>query len=308
MLLYINNSILDYNENCNYLVNDYYKYIVDIIKNILKNNNLNIVVIFYDDEKYNFTPLNKNDSLKKKIIIEFNYEHTLVKIGGRDSDNFPQGNINSNDKNNNYLVRIHRYTNIKKADIIIDYSIPNIHNIKESTLFEEISEKMIYISPSIYDTYFIKDNRNNITLTTFVNTTQPRRANLLKKIGIKKIQHINVSNCFNKENLQTIYKNTKILINIHQTDHHHTFEELRVLPALQCGVIVICENSPLNELVPYNDYIIWESYENILDKVNEVLNNYDFFHNFIFNETKLKKLNELNYDNYNRLENKICQK
>ena len=79
---------------------------------------------------------------------------------------------------------------------------------------------------------------------------------LLNQIKQKGITYINVNNCFEKDKLQTLYKNTKILINIHQTDHHHTFEELRVLPALQCGVLVICEHSPLSNLIPGNDYII----------------------------------------------------
>ena len=95
-------------------------------------------------------------------------------------------------------------------------------------------------------------------------------------------QFLNVNNCFIKNDLQNLYKNTKILINIHQTEHHHTFEELRVLPALQCGVIVISENSPLSELVPYNDYIIWTSYDKILEKTIEIINNYDYFHDLIW--------------------------
>jgi hypothetical protein len=93
---------------------------------------------------------------------------------------------------------------------------------------------------------------------------------------------------------------------MHQNDDYNTFEELRILPALQNGVIVICENSPLSEMIPYNDYIIWSKYENILDKVNEVINKYDYYHDFIFYKEKKHKLddfNNINYDNLNKIIN-----
>ena len=74
---------------------------------------------------------------------------------------------------------------------------------------------------------------------------------------------------------------------------------------MQSGVIVICENSPLSNLIPYHDYIIWSTYENILDKVVEVINNYDFFYNEIFVKEKKKKLDEFNMINYHTLHEKI---
>jgi hypothetical protein len=151
----------------------------------------------------------------------------------------------------------------------------------------------------------LKENRNISSLTTFINIHEQRRFKLLQNMQNKKINHINVNNCFDKQNLQQLYKNTKILINIHQTDHHHTFEELRVLPALECGVIVISEKSPLYELVPYNDYIIWLTYEEIIDKLIHVINNYDYYHEFIFNKEKKQKLNTFNTINYNTLKDAI---
>lgn len=112
---------------------------------------------------------------------------------------------------------------------------------------------------------------------------------------------MNINNCFDKNKLQNIYKNTKIIINIHQTPHHNSFEELRALPALECGVIVISENSPLNELIPYNNLIIWTNYDNIIDKVKEVINNYDYYHDKIFSTENIKILNNLSNKNYDVL-------
>lgn len=305
----IHNSYLYCRSNFG-IVNDYYQYIVNLIKHVLENNpKINVNILFGGENE------NENDHKNNKTIrIQLNYEHTLVKQGGRDSMGVPVGNIkyvdDCDDDTNNYLVRIHKFNELNRADIVIDYSMPNIHNIKMSNKFKEFSKKHIYISSAIYDDlYFIKENRNIITLTTFINIREPRRDKLLKnisRIGGLDIEHINVNNCFGKDALCKLYKNTKILINIHQTDHHHTFEELRVLPALQCGVIVICENSPLSELIPYNDLIIWSSYDDILHKVKDVIQNYDYFHDSIFNNEFAKiKLNGLNGINYNTLEKKI---
>ena len=101
------------------------------------------------------------------------------------------------------------------------------------------------------------------------------------------VDHKNINNCFSNEDLKKLYLDTKILINIHQTEHHDTFEELRVLPALLSGVIVISESSPLNNLIPYNDFIIWSSYDNIIETVKKIINNYDDYHNKIFKSTHL---------------------
>lgn len=102
------------------------------------NTDININIIFGNDI-FDF-----NNNNNKFIKIKLNYEHTLVKKGGRDTNNSPVGNILTDD-NDKYLVRIDRFQELNNADIIIDYSIPNIHNIKESNLFEYFCDKYIYI-------------------------------------------------------------------------------------------------------------------------------------------------------------------
>jgi len=275
--------------------------IVDYIKKFIYDNptiNINITIC---NNNYNFMNTNKT------IKININYEHTLVKKNGRDTSiNDLYGEVDDDD-NNKYLIRICKYDELNDSDIVIDYSIPNIINVNTCHLFNNFSKKYIYLSSSIYDTYFVKDNRNIPILTTFVDISQPRRNNLLSNISNLKLPHINVHNCFNKDNLQILYKNTKIMINIHQTPHHHTFEEFRVLPALECGIITICENSPLSESIPYHDYIIWSSYDNIIQKTIEVLNNYDYYHDLIFLQEKTYTLLELHNINYLKFSNTIKQ-
>ena len=289
MIIILNGSLLYYKDNYG-AINDYYQYIVSIIKQILINNDMNINISLCENYKFN----NNN----KTINININCEHTLVKRGNIGEN--PIGKILDNN-NNNYLIRIQNYSELYDSNIIIDYSIPNIYNVRSCDTFKTFSQKHIYISSSIYDCVWYKENRNINTLTTFLNINQPRRIQFLETIQ----NHTNIDNCFDKQSLCELYKNTKILINIHQTNDHDTFEELRVLPALECGVIVICEHSPLEQIIPYYDYIIWETYENIINKTNEILNNYNYYHDLIFLNKKKIKLQELKNQNYNTLNNQI---
>jgi hypothetical protein len=226
------------------------------------------------------------------IYFNINYEHTLVVPGGRDTGNSPHGQIPTiQNKNQNYLVRIDNYGRLVQSEIIIDYSIPNLINIDSSGLFSEYSNKTICISPLLYPQNTDKDNRSIQCLTTFINTEEPRRKRLIENLLKTPIlQHTNVNNCFNRESIIALYRNTRILINIHQTDHHHTCEELRILPALLSGVIVICEESPLYENIPYHDYIIWTKYEDIVDCVEKVQSNYDVYYSKFFEGENLNKL------------------
>ena len=300
MLYNANNSFMYYNDNLG-IINDYYQNIVAILKNILNNNpELQVNVLFCDN--YNFNNNNKT------LVFNINYEHTLVKIYGRSVPHeTPFGNI-KDDENNTYFVRIKDYDLLHSADLIIDYSNPNIHNVKSCPQYESFSNKHIYISASMYQPYFEKENRDILTLTTFISIEEPRRAELIKNLARETIQHKNIHNCFQENEMQHILQKTKILINIHQTPHHHTFEELRVLPALRSGVIVISETSPLIETIPYGDMIIWASYDNIVEKTKEVIHKYDFFYDTIFSKENIDRLCSLKKTNYDTLRNSIVEK
>lgn len=276
-------------------IKEYYNYIIELIKIICLENDLSCNFIVGGN--YNLDANYK--------IIKINYEHTLVVPGGRDSKNSPVGNIIFKNQVK-YLVRIVEYHNLNQSNIIIDYSLPNIENIKRSNLYDSFSKKLIYISPYLYMPYNDKVNRSNNLLTTFINPNEPRRKKLIQEILENGLSHENVNNCFESFKLMKLYRNTKILINIHQTDHHHTFEELRVLPALLCGVIVICEESPLKELIPYHSYLIWTKYEEIIDTIKYVNDNYEQLFNKIFIESNFKlDMNTLHTNNLRNLKEMI---
>ncbi len=281
-------------------IKDYYIYILSVIKYVINKNNLSINVIF-GNMIYDFNNNNKT------IKININYEHTLVKKGGRGiENNTPTGIIQYN-KDENYLVRIDNLNDHINSDIIIDYSNPNIYNVKSSGYYDDFSHKHIYISPSIYQSTYIKmENRKISSLTTFINVNEPRRHKLLENIkNYNQFNNININDCFDKNDIENLYRDTKVIINIHQTHHHDTFEELRCLPALQNGVIIVAEKSPLNNLIPYNDLIIWCEYDDIINKVKDILDNYEEYHSKIFTNDNVTIINNMIIENNKTMEYKI---
>jgi hypothetical protein len=208
-------------------------------------------------------------------------EHTLVKQGGRDSSDAKVGNIAIIDFDQKYLVRLDNTNNFINSDLIIDYSNCNIKNVE--SLYPDIATKMIYISPAWFPFYKHNIYRPINIATTFLNSGQPRRDELKQKLqSYFGDNYQNITGFFTQDDTRSAMLSCKILINIHQTPHHNTFEELRVLPAILCGVIVISEKSPLSHLVPYSKFVIWAGYEEIINTCKNVLQNYDEYHTKIF--------------------------
>jgi hypothetical protein len=297
---------------------DYGNYLNKLILDTLKINHFN-VNIYVKDHMGNIDNNTIKNNNNKNIFISVNYEHTLVKQEGRNATkcadiarNSPIGNIL--DKNGNkYLVRINKIDSLKDSHIIIDYSHTNIVNVKSIELYKDLSKKHICISPAFFENYHIKENRNINILTTFIDLREciplhkKNRIHFYNQLKSSKIKDLykNINNCFGLEKLERLYKNTKILINIRQSIYHHTIEEIRILPAIQLGVIVISQDAPLKEAIPYHDYIIWEPLENIIEKAYEVYQNYDKYFNLIYGSKNKKNLNEIHKDNINILTNKI---
>jgi hypothetical protein len=295
-------------------VKAYYEYISELIYRVLEETpSLALLAVFGTS-----LPAPRRQILetqyKKVVSIGMNIEHTLISPGGRGAKFAPLGIIpvvgaEEYEKiNEKYLVRIDNYSALRAKDIIVDYSVPNITNISESGIFDDFADKMVYIAPILYDqpiSSLSAQGRDIECLTTFINTSEPRRRALLLEAGPA---ITNVSNCFGSEALQKIYLRSKVMINIHQTPYHHTFEELRVLPALCCGIIVICERSPLSDRVPYSDFVVWTDYGSVLEKSREVLAKYDAYYASIFGGNRLQTLlDDMKEKNFDILRNSLCK-
>jgi hypothetical protein len=215
----------------------------------------------------------------KKHSICHETEHSLVLPGGRDLPmNTPMGKVPSmHDQNTTYTVRMCD-CELLHHDIVVQYSIPNILNFALSGLYQPSAiEKMVYIPAIEYDFEPFHKKRELTPFTTFNHPTRSRRNEILSTLWERGIRTINYKGISSKEDMMALYDSKAILINIHQTPHHHTMEELRLLPALLRGLVIVAEESPLITSVPYSDFIIWTSVDDMPSRVLDVITNYEVF-------------------------------
>jgi len=219
-------------------------------------------------------------------------EHTLVKPGGRDSEGFEAGvlPIPGDPNSTPYLARLINYEAMKKFDFIIEYSRINLVNIRGATKFGDLHDRLIHLSSALYQLSGTASDirkRNFNTVTNFGNAEEPRRKNFLEVMRSKEVPIQNIHSWY--EDVEELYRRTRILVNIRQTDHHDTLEELRVLPALRSGVIVISELAPCKELTRYSEFIIWGSLDELPEIIRNVQNNYEATWNSIFGTSKFAR-------------------
>jgi len=263
---------LAYTENeCEY-VKDYYDFISKKILELkLKDDFALLGLQEFDTKDYN--------------IIFINYEHNLVYPLASYSNTLIGNTPLIDNIEHNYLIRIEKPDHFVNCSYYIEYSQPNIENIKSHSLLDRFNYKIIYIPPILCEYSPKSENRNEYDVVTsfyILNPDGRPRRKIIHDILLSEIpKYHNIPKIFGNELYDNFYKKSKILVNIHQTDFHHTFEELRVLPALLNGLIVIAEDSPLKESIPYHEYIIWCKYEDIVSKTKEVLDNYEKYYDRI---------------------------
>ena len=248
--LRINKSELFYTSKWdNKNLNEYYQHILNNLILFLTNNNVPYSVNFGCDE------------ITKDINLDFQYEHTFIK-----------------NKDDEYSCTVYRFNELIKLQSVFEYSNANVNHIKTSEYFKENSDIFRYYPPLLYDiSNSDRDRNNRFKNCLTIHNSTIRRNNVHQKIDMDYYHNVCSGNVYCKNTMKNILNEYKILVNIHQTDMYGTLEELRVLPALMTGILVISEDSPYKEHIPFSNHIIWSSYDDIVDTINNVLENYDFF-------------------------------
>lgn len=270
--------ILFSSRNPEIVIRDYYFYIHKLLRANLNDVTKNCFV-FYDCKAFQFLSI-----FLPILQIDLQIEHTLVKPGGRGSDGCSAGALVISENSERYLVRIAHFSRLIKANIIFDYSRINLHNIRSNLVFQAYARKTFCISPTLYPLCTSMEGREGV-ITLFGNPDDSRRKRFLDSLKSYRVESHNVQGIYS--NIDAVYRQTRIVINIRQTEYHDTLEELRVLPALRSGAIVICESAPYVERTWYSNFILWGSLAELPELISDTKRNYNQIHAQIFGTTGL---------------------
>lgn len=214
--------------------------------------------------------------------IGFQIEHTLVKPGGGGSAGAPTSRTPLPDGRGFYLARLLDRARLARADIIIDYSLINLRHLSDCGGFEHELAKTIHLAPLLFAPDLAAQARPNPIISLFSDPTVGRRAEMLANCRAAGLTIRNIKRCFETESLRLALRSAEILVNVRRSEHHDTIEELRILPALLCGCLVICENGPLRDTLPYARFVIWCSIAELPATLADVSANADGWRSRLF--------------------------
>ena len=161
---------------------------------------------------------------------------------------------------------------------LIDYSFENIKKINELN----INYPLLFVpylynpenGPHIY-------NNDKIYDVCVIGEPSPKRSyvyNILKSRGIHIDNIIGWGN--NRDELLSKYK---ILLNIHYDESYNVFESIRCYPLIYNKTIIISEESIKSDTNYFlDDYVIFEKYDNLVNKVIEIIEKYDEYYKKIY--------------------------
>ncbi len=289
----VGNILFIYRINQEIVIFDYYQYVLGLLQ--AEGNQEQFLIVQLDTLRFkwfsNFAPI---------LSIGLQIEHTLIKKGTRGSEQAIAQGLPFHDGRSRYLVRIQNLQELIRSNRIIDYSRINLKQIKFASppLSGDYLKKNYCISPSLFAinqaSIFNLQQRTG-TITTFGNPSESRRAKFLNALLIRGIPVENITG--NYLDIESCYRSIRILVNIRQTEGHDTLEELRILPALRCGVIVINEEAPYQQWCRYSDFILSAPIENLPNLIQDVQNHYVKYHARIFTPaffTRMARLERTN--------------
>lgn len=261
----------------------WYEYCVGLFRAALRERDVARTVVIGNDAALPFAD-------KDALRIGLQFEHTLVKPGGRDSADAPTGVVPIGDGPERYLVRLANPRYLAALDVIVDYSRPNRANVERSGLHPDYAAKVIELAPLLYPAELAATPRSVPIAALFASRPGDRRDTLLAQLRASGLPVRRFQGVYSATGLRALFRRCAILVNLRQTDHHDTFEELRVLPALLCGVVVVSEDVPLRDSIPYHRHIVWSSRAALSDTVRATHENYAAVRAALFDDGRLDEV------------------
>ena len=239
---------------CNHSV---YKYMEDYILSFYKK--INAKIIIYDNSFSNIPEIN---NINIYIFVQSIPDELL-------------SNINNN-INNIYLINTEQLSYKKHYDRIneypkyikmLDYSMANLKYYDKKYYTKFLSYQINY--DEIYNLHKTKD-------ICIMSGESENRTYIINQI-ISKGYNIDIISGWKQERDLQLFT-YKILLNVSYEKDYKIFEPLRCDRCIFNKMIVISDNKEDIDLYNLKDYMIFEEYNNLANKVIEVFNNYDTYY------------------------------
>ena len=249
---------------------------------------------YFDVEVIEFDPLFEFENRYNYIFIQYIPEHFIDKIS------FTNVYILNTEQlcNPYHLNKLQNILSRNNLVNLIDYSNTNfkyINNLK----FNKKSYFPYQIN--LKEIFNMEKNKD----ICFVGRLPEYRENIINLLKDKNIT-VDLIHSFGKERDNELFQ-YKILLNIAQCPNYKIFESIRCDRCIYNKMIVISDFKENMNEHHLKDYIIFEKYENIPDKVIDVLTNYDYYYNKLYKDFNIDtislKIDELSKETIEILQN-----
>lgn len=178
-------------------------------------------------------------------------------------------------------VRLHGpRVSFENASAVVDYSALNVEKVRKSPSLRTISSKFHVISPLLGPcSRELRPREEVIVATMYGSPNRGRRGRIATTLAKAGIEVLNVQNF---ENYETAFQDIAILLNFRQVEHFSTPEELRILPALLQGVVVIMEDTSFARQSLCAEFLVFADERSLSATIKEVQSNYSTYWNQIF--------------------------
>jgi hypothetical protein len=255
-------------------------------------------------EEYNIEQT--ENYLKDNIYIYVTCRIFSLSVTNNDN-NIGLLNTESYDRHINQYVNksIINLAKSKKISFLVEYSEENINNLKTH---DEFKDTKIYFCPAT----ILNNEIYNFNKTGYISSLNctnyfERRYKIIEKLKNKNIDIQNI-NLFGKDR-DNILMRSKVFLNIHSYDDYDILEQLKINRLIYNKVIVVSENGVKIKDTYIQKYIIHCDYDNLIDKVIDVINNYEQYYNMLFNDFNINEIHnyyDFYYKDFIKDINKIC--
>lgn len=178
---------------------------------------------------------------------------------------------------------------------VVDYSIENITYINKNNNILSLPYQLNELEISKLKEFVSVEKTYDIA---FVGTISPKRKKILSELKNNGLNILEI-HIFGDQRDKLI-GSAKILLNIHFSDDYNMHETFRCDRFVFANMLVISESSIYNNLLDTSNLVIFVNYNNIVEKVMDVIDNYNNYYeqlisknNLLFEHIKNNRFNNL---------------